>query len=398
MKYQNESPEHSIIVHSHLSWDGVWQRPQQFLSRLATKYPILFVEAPIYSPKRIHSDVSVNQDSNHPNIHVVKISVPKSRVSDRHYMGQERRKLVKRVIQKLSPLFDTPLQWFYDPMAFKVFRGQFNEAATIYDCMDQLAQFKHAPAELSEREKELLEAADVVFTGGPKLYKAKHIFNKNCHCYGCGVDISHFGQALSEKTIVKEDIARLRKPILGYFGVVDERIDYHLLRKLAESNPHWNIVIIGPTAKVDPKTFPQYPNLHWFGRREYADLPSYCKGFDVCLMPFAINEATEYINPTKAQEYMATGKPIVSTPIEDVTLQFSNIVKIGQTHQEFIDLCKSAVSNPDTKAIQRGLLRAENMTWETIVAKIEQNIQEVLDSKKSYISESSEISTLTAVV
>lgn len=373
--------DYSILVHCHLPWEGVWQRPQQFLSRLSEKHPVLFIESAVKPGPGTTSSFDIQSEPRFPNVYLLKIQVPEKKIHDRAYVERERRKMVKKAQQKLSPLFDQPVQWFYDPMAVKTFANQVSEIATVYDCMDQLSQFKFAPPELASLELQLLELADVVFAGGPKLYKAKRMHNDNCHCYGCGVEVDHFAKAMLPATEVKEDLAALSKPVLGYVGVVDERLDYQLLAKLADANPKWNVVIIGPTCKVDPSKFPQRKNLHWLGRREYKDLPHYLKGFDVCMMPFAINEHTEYINPTKAQEYMAAGKPIVSTPVEDVVLQFSNIVKIGQNHEDFIDHCRAAIDQPDTKAIKRGLVRAENMTWDSIVGKIDQNIRDMLVQK-----------------
>ena len=173
--------------------------------------------------------------------------------------------------------------------------------------------------------------ADVVFTGGHKLFEAKSQLHDNCHFYGCGVDGEHFGQARAAGTAVPADLAAMPKPVLGYFGVVDERMDYDLVARLADANPNWSVVMVGPVLKVDPSALPRRPNLHWLGQRAYADLPAFCKGFDLCLMPFALNEATEFINPTKALEYMATGRMIVSTAVPDVVRNFGSVVKIAGT-------------------------------------------------------------------
>ena len=199
-------------------------------------------------------------------------------------------------------------------MAVTAFAGQMGEQAIVFDCMDQLSQFRGAPKELIRRERELLNMADVVFAGGPKIGRDKIKYNPNTHSYGCGVDVKHFGKARLASTEVPADVAGLTGPVFGFFGVVDERMDYALVAALADAHPQGHVVIVGPMTKVDPALIPQRPNLHWLGGRDYALLPAYVKKFDVCLMPFALNEATEYINPTKALEYMATGKPIVSTP------------------------------------------------------------------------------------
>src|SRR5262249_52975670 len=151
------------------------------------------------------------------------------------------------------------------------------------DCMDELSKFREAPPQMKLRERKLLTAADVVFAGGRKLWESKKLYNKNCHFYGCGVDVEHFVKARDARTQLPDDIISLDTPVLGYFGVIDERMDYDLLVKLADATPDWSIAMVGPTLKVD--TVPQRPNLHWLGKKNYSDLPSYCKAFDVCLMP-----------------------------------------------------------------------------------------------------------------
>jgi glycosyltransferase involved in cell wall biosynthesis len=275
------------------------------------------------------------------------------------------------------------VQWFYDPMALPAFAGQMQEIATVYDCMDELSKFRAAPAEIRERESELLKRADVVFAGGRKLWESKKLSNPNCHFFGCGVDVAHFGQALNPDTEVPAEIARLSKPVLGYFGVVDERMDYDLIARLADANPNWSVAIVGPVLKVDEKTLPRRANLHWLGKREYADLPACCKGFDVCLMPFALNEATEFINPTKALEYMATGRPIVSSAVADVVSNFGKIVKIAGNHDEFIELCRHEAAEPDEDAVKRGLQMAAENSWDSIIAQLEDHIEEALAKKQT---------------
>ncbi|MFN2509130.1 MAG: glycosyltransferase, partial [Chthoniobacterales bacterium] len=207
-------------------------------------------------------------------------------------------------------------------------------------------------------------------------------YNPNAYSYGCGVDIHHFGKARRAATKIAKDVALLSGPVLGYIGVVDERMDYDLLAELADHDPAWNIVVVGPSAKVNPATFPQRQNLHWSGGRDYAALPSYAKKFDVCLMPFALNEATGYINPTKALEYMATGRPIVSSAIEDVVLQFDEIVSIAATSEEFIAHCEKAISDPDPARIKRGLKLAGQNSWESIVAQLEKHVEDALTTKR----------------
>jgi glycosyltransferase involved in cell wall biosynthesis len=315
--------------------------------------------------------------------------MPASRWQDGAWVDAERRRLVQSVLEgPLGRSFENPVQWFYDPMAVTAFLGHMDESAVVYDCMDELSQFKGAPAELVRRERELLNAANVVFAGGPKMAKSKARFNANCHSYGCGVDIKHFGKARRAATKIPQDVAQLSGPVLGYIGVVDERVDYDLLAKLADHNPDWSLAIVGPHAKVDPAEFPQRDNLHFLGGRDYSQLPAYAKAFDVCMMPFAKNEATEYINPTKALEYMATGTPIVSTDVEDVVLQFSDVVEIATTHDEFIEGCERAVAQPSLRRINAGLKMAKNNSWESIVEQLEKHVQDVLSTEAEAVTNS----------
>ncbi len=381
-KTQNQL-DYPIIVHCHLRWDGVWQRPQQFLSRLSTKHRVLFVEGPVVVPEEITPRYELAEAPDYPNITIMRTYFPASRFHDGKWVDAERLRLLRDALRtSLAGKFECPVQWFYDPMAV-FFAHKMNDRAVVYDCMDQLSQFKFAPPELIHREKQLLEAADVVFAGGRKLWQSKSKTNENCHFYGCGVDVSHFSSARSESTIVPHDINFVHRPILGYFGVVDERMDYELITKLADANPEWSIVVIGPVAKIDPNALPCRVNIYWVGRREYANLPAYTKAFDVCLMPFALNEATEYINPTKALEYMATGKPIVSTAVPDVVSNFGDVVKIAQSHEEFVKFCQDALQTPDHNAIERGLKMAGDNSWDSIVAKLEKHVGDALKSKSA---------------
>ncbi|MGN6641894.1 MAG: glycosyltransferase, partial [Verrucomicrobiota bacterium] len=231
-----------------------------------------------------------------PNLTVLRIQFPTWRWKNAEFVDNERRRIVQEFIAGPGAAFRNAVQWFYDPMAVAAFGGCMEEILTVYDCMDELSKFRCAPPEIQKREANLLALADVVFTGGRKLYESKRRSNSNCHFHGCGVDVAHFGKARKRQTRIPDDLANLHKPILGYFGVVDERMGYELIAALADANPDWSLAIIGPVLKVDANSFPYRPNLHWLGQRPYEDLPAYCKGFDVCLMPFALNESTEYIN------------------------------------------------------------------------------------------------------
>jgi glycosyltransferase involved in cell wall biosynthesis len=384
-KIQAKPPlDYPIIVHCHLRWEGVWQRPQQFLSRLSNNHRVLFVEGPRLVENNEPPTFRLLPVPNFPHVTILQTFFPASRFHDGVWVDAERLRLLKEAVDgPLAGQFKRPVQWFYDPMAVASFARKLDERAIVYDCMDQLSQFKFAPPELIQRERELLATADVVFAGGRKLHESKSRLNQNCHFYGCGVEIDHFAKARANETMVPHDLDFVHRPILGYFGVVDERLDYALIEKLADANSNWNIVIIGPLAKVDPNSLPVRTNIYWLGKRDYAQLPAYTKAFSVCLMPFALNEATEYINPTKALEYMAAGKQIISSAVPDVVSNFSSVVKVAGSHEEFIQYCRNAVESPDHGAVERGLEMTEQNGWDAIVAKLEEHIRHVLKGREA---------------
>jgi glycosyltransferase involved in cell wall biosynthesis len=260
--------------------------------------------------------------------------------------------------------------------------GAFGERGVVYDCMDELSQFKFAPPELLERERLLMRNADVVFTGGHKLWQSKSRLHPNVHFFGCGVDSAHFAKARLSETPRPADLPEQDTPILGFYGVIDERVDYALIAHLAASFPEWTIAMAGPVVKVDPKDLPKAENILWLGQKQYAELPMYAKAFDVALMPFALNEATEYINPTKTLEYMAAGKPIVSTAVADVVRNFTPVVKVARSYDGFAAACRSAARRPEPDLIARGIGMAADASWESIVGTMRGLIADALEAKE----------------
>ncbi|CAA9326257.1 MAG: Putative glycosyltransferase [uncultured Gemmatimonadaceae bacterium] len=357
-----------LIVQSHLRWDFVWQRPQQLLSRMAAVAPVLFVEEPLLLDDVRAERLEITEPV--PNVFRAVPRLPGYLRGDYDRSAATVRALVQHAIEKNGPLagrFSNAVQWFYTPMPAPTMLGAFNELGVVYDCMDELAQFRFAPADLGSRERLLLDNADVVFTGGHRLYESKRRFHSNVHFFGCAVDAAHFAAARAPETVVPADVPTDRAHVFGYYGVIDERLDYQLIGRLAAENPDASVVMVGPVVKVDPRDLPQGPNIHWLGQRDYAQLPAYVKGFDVCLMPFALNEATEYINPTKTLEYMAAGKPIVSTAVADVVRNFTPVVSVAQTPEEFVALARGAAESPNEEMIARGLAQATAASWESTV-------------------------------
>jgi glycosyltransferase involved in cell wall biosynthesis len=249
--------------------------------------------------------------------------------------------------------------------------------------MDELSQFTGAPKALVQNEARLIEHADIVFTGGYELGDKKRKQHDNVHTFGCGVEFEHFNKASDPDTQVPPDIDFMARPIIGWFGVVDERVDYAMVGEMARMRPDWSFAMVGPVVKVDPNLLPHSPNLFWLGGRDYQQLPHYVRAFDVNMMCFAINAATEFINPTKGLEYMATGKPIVSTAVRDVVKQWTDIVHIAKGAEEFIMAAQRALERQgDTdERVKRGLELARKCSWEGTVQTMQDLIKQAINKK-----------------
>jgi len=285
-----------IIVFSHLRWHFVTQRPQHLLTRLSAHYPIIVVEEPITNG--FHRTIA----------HIEKVSDRITVVQP--YEHRQPHEITAALTELLAPYKTDPILWFYSA-AFIDYANLLPHQVVVYDCMDELSLFHGASPKLVHQEQQLLSWADVVFTGGKSLYESKRRHHHNVHCFPSSVDTTHF---LAKKTYaVPEDIASLPSPRIGYYGVIDERLDYDLLSQTAAQNPSFSFVMIGPVVKVDPDALPKSLNLHYLGQRDYEQLPSYLSAFDVAMMPFAHNESTQFISPTKTLEYFALHKPVIST-------------------------------------------------------------------------------------
>jgi UDP-galactopyranose mutase len=367
----------AIVVFSHLRWDFVYQRPQHLLSRLAANHRVIFIEEPVCRP-------DPGWEFHRPEKNVL-ICRPCTTCDA---CGFDDRQL-PYIASLLPDLFEQEglkdyVLWFYTPMALPLAEG-LKPKAIIYDCMDELSAFLFAPPQLLEREAELLSAADLCFTGGPSLYQAKRNRHPRAYCFPSSVDRKHFASA-SNGLAEADDQASIPHPRLGFFGVIDERFDVPLLEALGRSHPEWHICLVGPVVKIDPARLPRYENIHYFGQRTYQQLPKYLKGWDVCLLPFALNQSTKFISPTKTLEYMAAGKMIVSTPITDVAQPYGDIVFLGSTPQDFIEACEKAlsVSNEERVARQKKMRKVLSKTsWDTTATSMEQLIADAIALRQS---------------
>ena len=370
-----------IIVHSHLRWDFVWQRPQQLLSRLVAHHPVLFVEEPADSTSGLSLDVSLTPEG------VVRVvpQVPNAGTLSVDAQCVLVLPLLERALDEhplLAGRFTSPVQWFYSPMTAPGYGGKFGSTGIVYDCMDELAGFRFAPEDIAERESHLLSNADLVFTGGHELYRSKSARHSNTHFFGCGVDADHFALARARETVIPPDLDALARPILGYFGVIDERLDYALIERLAERFPQASIAMVGPLAKVRREDLPTASNIHWLGSRSYESLPAIVKAFDVCLMPFALNAATQFINPTKTLEYLAAGKPVVSTAVPDVVRQYTDVVDVADSIESYVDCVAELLAEVDPARIARGVALARASSWSSTVAAMRAHLLGTLARKR----------------
>lgn len=354
----------NLIVFSHLRWNFVYQRPQHLMTRLAEHYRITFVEEPVFHEGESFLEIQHVG----ANIRVARPHTPIHAPGYHDDQLPEIAALVQDLV--LEEDLDDYMVWFYTPMAFPLLK-RLDPSVVIYDCMDELSAFKNAPRELLLREKALLKAANMVFTGGPSLYRAKQKRHPEVHCFSSSVDSVHFAQARGMDEHPGQ--SHLPGPRLGFYGVIDERFDIDLVGAVAAARPDWQLVLVGPVVKIDEALLPRAANIHYMGQQSYDNLPKFLAGWDVCLLPFALNESTRFISPTKTLEYMAAEKPIVSTPITDVVEPYGHIVHIARKPSDFIAACEQALNETPEQAAarvakMRGVLA--KTSWDTTAAEM----------------------------
>ena len=360
-----------LLCFSHLRWDFVFQRPNHLMARAAGRFRVHYIEEPVYEagPARLRFE---RRDG------VVRV-IPHLAPDDRAVEAEHLRELIDGLVADLG--IRMPIVWYYTPMAVPWTRHlTADAAATVYDCMDHLAGFKDAPAGLRELEQELLARADLVFTGGASLHEEKSRYRDGVHCFPSSVDLEHFAAArLGLPDPV--DQASIPRPRVGYFGVLDERIDWPMLGDVAANRRDLQFVLVGPTAKVDPATLPQGPNLHYLGGKPYEELPAYLAGWDVAMMPFARNDATRFISPTKTPEYLAGGRPVATTSVRDVVSPYARmgLVHVGDTPTDFVNAIERALDEdlPDLRRRADAFLagRSWDETWRAMLGLISEGMR-----------------------
>ena len=345
-----------LICFSHLRWNSVFQRPQHLMSRFARERPTYYFEEPVAG-----SSATLQRSvCGVTGVHLVTPVLPQP--GDTKAL----RKLLDNLLLEIGPA----TAWYYTPAA-RSFTAHIAWNAVVFDCMDELSAFRFASPELKLLEQDLMRAADTVFTGGQSLYEARRNAHANIHCFPSGVDLAHFISARGGLTEPADQIS-IPGPKIGYFGVIDERLDMALIAGIAAARPEWNLVMIGPVAKLTPSELPQARNIHWLGARDYGALPAYLAHWDVALMPFALNEATRYISPTKAPEYLAGGKRVVSTAIADVVRRFQDMtpLRIATDTPGFVNAIEAAIRQPDLADFDPVDDLLASISWDGIFARM----------------------------
>lgn len=359
MSSQTNNLKYDLICFSHLRWDFVTQRPQHLLRRCARERRVFFVEEPIFdggNGAAAKLNISKRADG-------VTVVVP-------HFAAdlpiavwdtEQKRLLVPFFADEGVTQY---ILWFYTPMAISL-ADVFEPQAIVYDCMDELSAFKGASTLMKTREAELLRRTDLVFTGGQSLYEAKAKQHARAYAFPSSVDTAHFAAARAPQSDTA-DQAGIPHPRLGFYGVIDERFDVPLLAGIAALRPDWHWIILGPVVKIDAATLPQGSNIHYLGGKSYDELPAYIAGWDVALLLFARNDSTRFISPTKTPEYLAAGKPVVSTSIRDVIRPYGdqNLVRIADTPEEFVAACEAAMAEDAAERLSRADPFLAQMSWD----------------------------------
>ncbi len=365
------SPAPDILCFSHLRWHFVTQRPQHLLTRAARGGRVFFWEEPVFDESEPRLELLEAGEG----LQVVRPHLAPGTDADR---GQ--RELLAGLLRDVAS--QEYVCWYYTPMALG-FTGDLRPAVTVYDCMDELSAFQGAPPELRAREGELFRRAEVVFTGGMSLYESKRRQHGNVHAFPSSIDVQHFRAAASSSGREPDDQAAIAHPRAGFYGVLDERFDVALMAELARLRPGIEFVLIGPVVKIDPASLPHSPNLHYLGAKSYAELPAYLAGWDVAMLPFALNESTRFISPTKTPEYLAAGKPVVSTPIHDVVRGYGDegLVAIASTPEEFAAALDKALTPPDAAWREAVEAKLATNSWDRTWAAMWEEVERVRAGK-----------------
>jgi glycosyltransferase involved in cell wall biosynthesis len=369
-------PEETVVCLSHLRWNFVYQRPQHLLSRCAREQRVVFFEEPVLDAREPELELRVEG--------AVTVAVPHLAADTAPDVAElAQRKMIDRILYELDN--PRPVLWYLTPMAIS-FTHHVKPRAVVYDCMDELSLFHGAPPVLKDREALLLKHADVVFTGGHSLYEYKraHSQHRNIHPFPSSVDVAHFGRA-RHAIAEPADQAEIPYPRIGFFGVIDERMDLALITELADQRPDLQLVILGPVVKIAADSLPRRPNVHWLGSKRYDELPAYLAGWDVAMLPFARNDSTRFISPTKTPEYLAAGKPVVSTSITDVVRPYGRegLAWIADSAGEFAAAIDEALRSDRVARLAHADAFLAGLSWDRTWNQMWSHVRRAIETRAS---------------
>ena len=365
-----------VIAHGPVPWNSVlWQRAQHIFSRLSKRHRVLYVEPPVWSEGEEHARAGLGFHPTFPNLFSLTLHLPAELAHDPKTAGRECRRLLAETLAQppLSGRFEQPVHWLADGSGGPAFAGHFAARATVYDCADRVPQ----PG--------LLAQADAVFSAVHGTQEAAESLGARSLFVPDGVAVRHFARTHSGRITVPNDINFVPRPVLGYFGAIDTRLDYELIVALAEADPDWSIVMVGPVTGIDPERLPRRRNIFWIGPRPYGEMPDYAFGFQVCLAPFAVTDATRLHRPLKINEYLMAGRPVVSTALPEVERDFSGLVAVAKSAEEFIAACRSAATRPDEEMIERGRRAMAGCGWTRTVAAMERHVEDALARRTAQV-------------
>lgn len=361
----------TIICLAHLTWDSVWQRPQQLMSRFAARCRVVYVDPPTYEP--LDEQAQLRERAGASGVRVVQPVIPVKHQLAPMRRFQEFLPLLQRIMAQ-SP--SVTILWLYTLEAIPLVEALVSQIDLIvYDCMDDFHSLDNSLAGEWHRQLEarVIDLADLLFTAGRSAYEARKARHPQAYCFPCGIDLHHFKAAYDPALPPAPALDPIPRPRFGYIGVLDERLDWQLIAALARRRPDWQWVFVGPKYREWHAELPQARNIHYLGQQPYRDLPAYLKGFDICTMPFAIDNHTRFLSPTKTLEYLAGDKPVISTPLPDVVAAYRDIISFGDGVEAWLEAGEKLLgTTPEQRILFRALVTPmlEQSSWDGIVTQM----------------------------
>jgi glycosyltransferase involved in cell wall biosynthesis len=382
----------TILCNSPEVWNGMWRERQQIMSRLARDNRVLFIE-PERDVYKSYADSLWCNLRRLPCLKTNPISTNLTVYSGPPSLPYAATMLPSNLLQITSPIVaaincqsmylhalrilakegvTAPILWLFEPRYVGLV-GKLGERIVCYYVYDEIAEFhrnaRHK-AFIERCDQAMTKKADIVFTSSRSQYERRRYLNPNTHFTPHGVDFDHYSKALDPKMPVPEDVTGIKKPIVGYIGLLSRNLDAELLLQVAEMMPDWSLVLAGPDDFPSQGAYlglRAQANVHFLGRKDIGIIPNYLKAFDVAILPYRTTEHTKYAYPCKLHEYLASGKPVVAAPLPEL-VPFKDIIEFAQSPGEFVQRIRQALTNDSPDRIEKRLAKARQNTWDQRVA------------------------------